>query len=238
MVFAREIEGRELTFGVSGKLIMNAVVLYDHQTETLWSQFLQEAVDGELTGTKLELISAPLTTWGAWTAEHPDTLLLDRRSTLSRRADPYAGYYKSDSAGILGEAVKDDRLPRKTLVVGLDWGGEPRAYDFGTLAIEEVVNDSYGGTDILVAFDPQARSQAVFDRRLADGRVLKFVPVGALEMRDVETGSTWLRSTGGAINGPLAGTRLTQLASFVSFWFAWTDFHPATELYAAPDATS
>ena len=39
-MYAREIEGRELTFGVSGKLIMNALVLYDRQTDSLWSQFL------------------------------------------------------------------------------------------------------------------------------------------------------------------------------------------------------
>jgi hypothetical protein len=35
MVFAREIQGQVLTFGVSGKLIMNAVVMYDHQTDSL-----------------------------------------------------------------------------------------------------------------------------------------------------------------------------------------------------------
>ena len=56
MVFARSIEGQELTFGVSGKLIMNAVVLYDHQTETLWSQFLAEGVQGPLTGVRMELL--------------------------------------------------------------------------------------------------------------------------------------------------------------------------------------
>ena len=73
MVFARSIEGQELTFGVSGKLIMNAVVLYDHQTETLWSQFLAEGVHGPLTGVQMELLPSQLTTWGAWSAQHPDT---------------------------------------------------------------------------------------------------------------------------------------------------------------------
>ncbi|MCI0778986.1 MAG: DUF3179 domain-containing protein, partial [Chloroflexi bacterium] len=92
MVFARSIEGQELTFGVSGKLIMNAVVLYDHQTETLWSQFLAEGVQGPLTGVRMELLPSQLTTWGAWTAQHPDTLLLDRGFGLFR-SDRYEGYY-------------------------------------------------------------------------------------------------------------------------------------------------
>jgi hypothetical protein len=33
---------------VSGKLIMNALVMYDHQTNTLWSQFLIQGVKGPL----------------------------------------------------------------------------------------------------------------------------------------------------------------------------------------------
>ena len=44
IVYAREIEGVEHTFGVSGKLIINALVMYDHQTNTLWSQFLIQGV--------------------------------------------------------------------------------------------------------------------------------------------------------------------------------------------------
>ena len=237
MVFAREIEGRELTFGVSGKLIRNAVVMYDHQTDTLWSQFLQEAVQGELAGQRLELISAPLTTWAAWVEEHPDTKLLDRRIGGGRRGDPYQSYYQSNAAGVIGEEVSDGRLPRKALIVGLDWGETAQAYDFGTLTIEQIVNDTYAGRDIVVTLNPQSGAQAVFDRTLSDGRVLTFEPVGTSEMRDAETGSTWRRTSGVAATGELAGTRLMQLNSFVAFWFAWTDFHPDTGLYAgAPTA--
>ena len=237
MVFAREIAGRELTFGVSGKLIRNAVVMYDHQTDTLWSQFLQEAVEGELVGQRLELIAAQLTTWDAWVAEHPDTKLLDRRFGRSSGGDPYRGYYQSNSAGVLGEAVSDGRLPTKALVVGLDWGEQAQAYDFRALAQEQIVNDSYSGQQIVVTLDPQAGTQAVFNRTLADGRVLSFSPIGNLEMRDTETGSTWTRSSGVAKDGELTGTRLTQLPAFVSFWFAWTDFHPDTGLYTQAGAT-
>ena len=50
-------------------------------------------------------------------------------------------------------------------------------------------------------------------------------------MTDQETGSTWQALTGRAINGPLAGTALKRLPSLNSFWFAWSDFHPGTELF-------
>lgn len=63
-MYAREVEGRTLTFGVSGKLILNALVMYDRQTDSLWSQFLGVAVQGPLAGTKLEVLPSVLTDWG------------------------------------------------------------------------------------------------------------------------------------------------------------------------------
>ena len=41
----------ELTFGVSGRLYESNVLLYDHQTESLWFQLKEEAVTGPMTGT-------------------------------------------------------------------------------------------------------------------------------------------------------------------------------------------
>ena len=234
MVFARSIEGQELTFGVSGKLIMNAVVLYDHQTETLWSQFLAEGVQGPLTGVRMELLPSQLTTWGAWTAQHPDTLLLDRGYSLFRN-DRYEGYYVSGQAGILGETNRDDRLPTKELVIGLRHGRDVIAYAYRDLASIEVLNDAYDGEPIVVTFDPDSQTAAVFERTV-DGRTLTFERGDPTTMRDTETGSLWSAVQGVALDGPLKGTRLAQLPSFVSFWFSWSDFYPRTAVYQ-PDRT-
>ena len=40
---------------------MNALVMFDRETESLWSQFLSQSVRGELEGTKLESIPLTLT---------------------------------------------------------------------------------------------------------------------------------------------------------------------------------
>lgn len=231
MVFAREVKGQELTFGVSGKLIMNAVVLYDHQTDSLWSQFLARAVEGPLAGTQLELISSSLTTWEAWSQEHPDTLLLDRSGGFfAGSGDSYAGYFRNQQAGILGEANHDPRLPVKELVLGLDHGDTQRAYAFADLARDPVVNDVYEDEPIVVVFDAESESAAVFSRKVA-GQLLTFTRTGRRTMQDTETGSTWSTSTGRASDGPLANTELRRVRSFVSFWFAWSDFYPDSEVY-------
>jgi len=92
-VYSRVINGEEYTFGVSGKLIRNVLVMYDRQTESLWSQLLGETVQGPLVGTKLEFLPAFQTTWEDWKNLQPDSLALRKGYYGSR--DPYSSYYIS-----------------------------------------------------------------------------------------------------------------------------------------------
>ena len=217
-----------LTFGVSGKLIMNALVMYDRETETLWSQFLGEAVEGPLLGERLTLVPSRLTTWGDWKAEHPDTLALD---TGSRPHDPYSSYYISGRTGIMPEANSDERLSIKDLVLGLVGENSQRAYAHADLDSAQVVNDVFEGAEIVVVRDDASRSVGVFGRRVGD-RVLTFEQGDAPdEMTDAETGSTWSKLTGVAVVGELQGERLEDYPSFNAFWFGWSDYYPDTELW-------
>ena len=224
---------RELTFGVSGKLIMNALVMYDRETGTLWSQFLGQAVDGPLAGTALQPFGVTLTSWSTWREAHPETIVLDQRGA---RRDPYASYYGSDRAGILGEENADDRLARKEFVLGLQRDdGFAKAYPFRHLSATPVLNDEAPGLPLVVAFDVERGAGQIFERATG-GRVLTFeqgppAEGGGLALRDTETGTLWSPVTGEALEGPLAGSRLTVVPSFASFWFAWSDFHPDTEFY-------
>ena len=62
-MYVREVQRELHTFGVSGKLIMNALVMYDHQTRTLWSQFLGKGVKGTLAGVELDFLPVTQTQW-------------------------------------------------------------------------------------------------------------------------------------------------------------------------------
>ncbi len=215
---------------------MNALMMYDHQTDTLWSQFLSRGVKGPLVGTELEIVPAVQTTWLQWLQWlqlHPDTVVLDKRGRY--QSDTYEGYYRGGSAGILGESNKDKRLPRKDLVLGVAVAGAAKAYPFTAIAKEMVINDFFSGRNVLVTFDPVSETGAIFDRKAGD-RTLTFSFLsenddGVSLMRDQETKSTWQVVTGRAVEGPLAGSSLERLPSHYSFWFAWGDFHPDTELY-------
>ena len=214
---------------------MNALVMYDHQTDTLWSQFLSRGVRGPLSGTELEIVPSLQTTWVQWYQLHPDTQLLDKGGRYN--SDSYEGYYRGGSAGIIGESNKDNRLPGKDLVLGVNLDGKVKAYPFQVIVRQPLINDSLSGKQVLVVFDPLSETGAIFERNL-EGRSLGFDMLpdtgdGISLMKDRETGSTWQLLTGRAIEGELAGMALTRLPSFYSFWFAWSDFHPKTDLYEA-----
>jgi hypothetical protein len=50
IAYDRRLDQRILDFGTSGKLYQSALVMYDRQTESLWSHFTAQAVAGVLTG--------------------------------------------------------------------------------------------------------------------------------------------------------------------------------------------
>ena len=215
---------------MSGKLIMNALVMYDHQTDTLWSQFLGKGVEGPLAGKTLDLTPLIHTTWEAWKAAHPESLVLDKQGRY--QGDRYEGYYASSEPGVIGERIEDDRLHTKALVVGVNLGGISKAYPIGTLAKQGVVNDEVGG--VVVVFDRTSRTSVMFESRVGDQN-LTFEAYGEGDglramLRDRETGTIWAAFTGVATEGPLTGTKLKRVPSHLSFWFAWTDWNPETEL--------
>jgi hypothetical protein len=229
IVFDRHVDGAVVEFGVSGKLLMNVLVMYDRETDSLWSQILGESIDGSRKGTKLEVVDSLQTTWGTWRQLHPTTLVLES----DIRFDSYAGYYQNNDSGVHGNFVDDDRLPDKTIVVGAVVGSSPRAYPLALGAEFSVINDVLEDVPLLAVFAPDGLTGLLYDRRV-DGRVLTFTDAGpqaALEIIDQETESRWNRLTGEATAGPLRGSVLQRVPATTSFWFGWRDFFPRTTIF-------
>lgn len=75
-----KVAGNSLQFGVSGLLYNSDVLMYDRQTQSLWSQILSRAVTGPMKGIILPAVVVTHTTWAdwslfwfAWYAVHPQT---------------------------------------------------------------------------------------------------------------------------------------------------------------------
>ena len=225
------MDGQVLDFGVSGKLIMNALVMFDRETSSLWSHFLSRAISGQLEGTKLENVPLTLTPWSKWVETYPDTVALDKGFAGS--SDPYDRYYRGRNPGVIGEMHVDDRLPTKELVLGVGFDSEPKAFPHSVLAESGLVNEFVAGEPVLIYFDPITATALAFDRTL-DGQELTFELLeteDGVYLIDDQTGTKWVPFTGQAIDGELAGMALDWVHAINVFWFAWTDFFPDSEVF-------
>lgn len=119
----------------------------------------------------------------------------------------------------------------KEFDVGLQVDGAEKAYPFRYLTVQTVVNDTLNGRDLVVTFESDGGTAKVFDRTVAGEALIFRTTPDSRIITDTQTGTAWSKVTGEAVEGPLAGTTLESIPTFVSFWFAWKDFHPETELY-------
>lgn len=247
IAYDRRVDDRILDFGTSGMLWRSALVMYDRQTETLWSHYTGQAIIGHLAGVQLESIPVQTVSWGEFEDAHPDGLVLSRDTGFDRDygRNPYPGYDDVGDLPFLYDGPIDGRYAAKTRILGIRDRGTSIAIPLAYLQEERVV-EFEAGTDRLVAWHAPGTSSALSDAQVAegidvgttgvfdtvvDGQRLSFEATGD-GFRDRETRSRW-SVLGHAIDGPMRGTQLTPIAHVDTFWFAWAAYEPATELIDA-----
>lgn len=244
LAYDRRIDDKVVEFGTSGSLWNSALVMYDRQTETLWSHFTGQAIVGELTGTELETYPVATVPWGVWRDANPDGLVLSRDTGFDRNygRNPYPGYDDVNSQPFLFEGEVDGRYTAMTRIVGVDIDGEALGVPLVTLQEQGVVPATLGDTDVVVVWQSgTASSLDAGDVAGGDdiGSTGVFVPeVDGQQLTlsaegngfvDDETGSTW-NILGTATSGPLAGSQLEAIPHVDTFWFAWSTFQPDSQI--------
>lgn len=230
-MYTRKVKGQELTFGTSGKLYKDALVMYDRETRSLWTQVDGTVLRGELKGARLEPVPAVQTTWAEWKKLHPNTLVLKKDRPIA--ATPYADYFADPKRmGIAATQNPDNRLPGKELVVTLRQGADALAIPLAALQAADLHQTEVDGLPVVVVWNPGSRTVRVFERRVEE-RVLQFEPAGRahhLRLRDRQTGAVWDGMSGKALRGPLAGAELRPVPYMLNYWFAWVAYNPRTRL--------
>jgi hypothetical protein len=92
-----------------------------------------------------------------------------------------------------------------------------------------------GGQPVLVVHQPASDTTTAFSARI-EGTRLKFraANADATELIDEETKSRW-NPYGDCISGAFKGSQLTSLILEPEYWFAWSEFHLDTKIYAAAE---
>ena len=93
IVFDRRVQGKTLTFGVTGKLRNSDMVMFDRESESWWQQFTGEGIVGEMTGVQLTKLPGWMESWGQFKARNPDGLVMAQpNASRPYGTNPYAGY--------------------------------------------------------------------------------------------------------------------------------------------------
>lgn len=225
----RSEDGEATTFGVSGKLWRDALIMYDRQSHSLWSQIDGVAKAGPRSGERLKKIPSQLMTWDAWRRQHPETLVLVKPVLED---SPYASYHERASwVGLpWTRDGRDDRLPSKTLVISVDLA-EDGAFcvPVDKLGRERVVSGDIAGRPFVLVAADAPLATLVFSRAI-EGRVLDFAWRDG-RLVDAQTESVWDPRTGAASTGPLTGAALEAIAATPIYWSTWVFFHPETALW-------
>lgn len=166
MVFDVHHQEVDFTFGVSGLLYNSDVLLYDRQTESLWSQIKGEAIAGPLNGTKLTLIPTRHTTWKEWREEHPETLVLSRDTGYNRSysVSPYLQYERTQQI-MFDVEHENGAYRRKDLVLGITIGDQHKAYPFPELKEHGAFQfqDDFAGQTLTVVWSESGNSAHILD---------------------------------------------------------------------------
>ena len=237
VVYERTVEGQVLTFGVSGKLADDDLVMYDRETESEWKQSLGECIAGEFEGHDLTVRPAAIVTWEAFCEEYPDGVVLQPTTMESEAAsdtddpapvdymdDPYEAYFETEEFGLMahreGEGRRWDRedIAAKTVVLGIEYGDEaigypePRVNDDGG-----VVTDTVGDLDVVVFATDEGL-------HAFENPGYEFEPTGGAFRAD---GTVWHPVTGESEDG----RRLERVPARRLFAFTWQDDHGRDSFY-------
>ncbi len=225
ILFDTAVDGRAapFVFGSSGFLYRSNKLMYDQETHSLWNQWTGRPVVGSLTGSGIELKVRPvvITSWGKWTARHPETKTLALETGFERDYAPgaaYATYF--NSAELMFPAVIDDaRLNKKDYVFALRVSGVQKAWPVEQFRGGAVVHDRVGALDVVLVGDAASRTVRAYR---GDGRQFELGTDNAT-LRGPD-GTVWT-VTEDALVSP-DGTALTRLPGHITYWFAFRSYLP------------
>ena len=201
---------------------------------TLWSALSGRALEGPQAGRSLERLPSLTSEWGYWLMLHPESTAYDLFDGKRYSMAELPSKLSPEARKTMGKV--DPRLAPLTTVLGVEIGGQTKAFPIDEKAARKSWLDTVAGQEIAVFWYGATRSAIAFQRRLGDQMLTlqadEISPESA-PFKDKETGSRWTLA-GRAVDGPLRGRELTWVPGVQCRWFAWAAENPATAVYTPP----
>jgi hypothetical protein len=234
----KQFPGAGQNVGVSGLLYNSNLVLYDRKTESLWTQMSGSSYAGPAAGTCLDLIPTVDATFGFWKNLYPSTKVLVRPGKPTNwnkyELNTYESYWANDEVLYPVREPLDNRLKNKDWVLGVLADTGAKAYP---LMDASVVNDTLPGVPFVVFNSKIDKTMVAYKAWVVDEERLTFsfaaTEGGVPTYVDDQTGSTW-SFNGQCLRGPLAGSVLERMPSYLAFYFSWWSYFPETLIHGIP----
>ena len=216
-VFEPVVGGKTETFRLVGMDHFNAM-LEDRTTGSWWRQANGEAITGARKGTKLPELPMVQVALKQWLAMYPNSLIMQGDPAFK---DEYAKDYAYERGTSRKTLTGTDTASwkDKSWVVGLTVNGISKAYDWNRLHREGVINDTLGGTPVVVLLGPDSVSYFAFRRPTPSAR---FALRGDSLVAD---GHAY------ALSGHGPSGAIEPLNASQEFWHSWRTFQPTTGRY-------
>jgi hypothetical protein len=141
------------------------MLLYDHQTESLWSQIKSEAVTGYLIGSHLKVLPSTHMNWASWKYMHPITQALSANDGCRQDydPDPYQVYETSERL-VFGVSEKNRKYHPKEKVIGIELSGRTKAYPFSELKkVASPIKDVIENISDQISYDHKTKNAVIRD---------------------------------------------------------------------------
>ncbi len=226
VLYDQKVGERQFSFGTSGFLYRSNKLMYDRQTNTLWSALEGVPVMGSLVGSGLQLKRLPIVTtrWKEWRRRHPETKVLSLDTGHERdygEGAAYREYFATDRL-MFPTPFQDERLKNKQEVLAMLMDGEAVAYDTRYLRKRRLHQDRVGGQEVVILTDKSGAS------RVYDATGVTFTKWNRNSKVRDSSGQQW-EATETALVGP-NDEKLIRLAAHRAFWFGWRAQFPNTRL--------
>jgi len=222
-------KGKQYTLGTSGFLYRSNKLMYDKDTQSLWSTTKGTPVVGPLVdkGIELEYESVVTTTWGEWKRRHPNTTVLSLNTGHRRdygEGVAYNNYFSTDRL-MFNTPFNDDRLANKREVLALRFPAAPNqqlAIDTDFLSKKPVYKNNIGAQSFIVLTDKTGAN------RVYDPKDVDFTSYDGDQTVTDANGNKWTLSESDLKSDN--GQRLARLPYHRAFWFGWRAAYPETKL--------
>ena len=202
----------------------------DRETGSWWQQVTGRAIAGELAGSALELMPNDELTFALWKSEAPSGLVL---APVPGHEKDYDKEWEKEVAKYSvpltfpGQGLKD-----RDVILGVEIGGQARAFPLGRVRGGTPVEDKIGGVPVALVTGSDGESVRVFRSQLNGLDIELYLDAQNPEWRLVDSqGNTW-NFAGCATSGPAVGQCLEKINFLKDYWFDWKNYNPWTTVYS------